>query len=75
MVRELHVYGELVPLGERKERSWQHRGYGAKLLAKAEEIASAEGCKKVAIMSGIGVREYYKRFGYVQEGPYMVKKL
>ena len=75
LVRELHVYGELVPLGERKERSWQHRGYGAKLLAKAEEIASAEGCKKVAIMSGIGVREYYKRFGYVQEGPYMVKKL
>ena len=75
LVRELHVYSELAPLGTRKERSWQHRGYGAKLLAKAEEIAESEGFRKIAVMSGIGVREYYRRFGYHREGPFMVKNL
>jgi elongator complex protein 3 len=75
LVRDLHVYGDLVGLGERKEHSWQHRGYGARLLRKAEEIAGDEGYRKIAVMSGIGVREYYERFGYTREGPFMVKTL
>ncbi len=75
LVRDLHVYSELVSLGERKEHSWQHRGYGARLLSKAEEIAVDKGYQKIAVMSGIGVREYYERFGYRREGPFMVKPL
>jgi len=75
LVRDLHVYGELVGLGERKEHSWQHRGYGARLLRKAEEIAGDEGYRRIVVMSGIGVREYYERFGYTREGPFMVKTL
>ncbi len=75
LVRDLHVYGELVGLGERKEHSWQHRGYGARLLRKAEEIALDEEYRKIAVMSGIGVREYYERVGYKREGPFMVKNL
>jgi elongator complex protein 3 len=75
LVRDLHVYGELAGLGERKANSWQHRGYGARLLKKSEEIACDEGYRKIAVMSGIGVREYYERFGYMQEGPFMVKIL
>jgi elongator complex protein 3 len=75
LVRDLHVYGELVGLGDRKEHSWQHRGYGARLLRKAEEIAGDEGYQKIAVMSGIGVREYYERFGYMREGPFMVKTI
>jgi elongator complex protein 3 len=75
LVRELHVYSEMVGLGERKEQSWQHRGYGARLLRKAEEIASDAGYRQLAVMSGIGVREYYARLGYRREGPYMVKVL
>jgi elongator complex protein 3 len=75
LVRDLHVYGELVGLGERKEQSWQHRGYGARLLRKAEEIAADNGYQKIAVMSGIGVRDYYARFGYRREGPFMVKQL
>ncbi|MHC1635377.1 MAG: tRNA uridine(34) 5-carboxymethylaminomethyl modification radical SAM/GNAT enzyme Elp3 [Candidatus Methanospirareceae archaeon] len=74
LIRDLHVYGELVPPGEKKEKSWQHRGYGAGLLRKAEEIASEE-YKKIVVMSGIGVREYYAEFGYKREGPFMVKYL
>jgi elongator complex protein 3 len=75
LVRDLHVYGELVGLGERKQQSWQHRGYGARLLQKAEEIAVDKGYRKIAVMSGIGVRDYYARFGYRREGPFMVKTL
>jgi elongator complex protein 3 len=75
VVRELHVYSEMVGLGERKEQSWQHRGYGARLLHKAEEITRDAGYRKLAVMSGIGVREYYARLGYSREGPYMVKVL
>ena len=75
LVRDLHVYSELVGLGERKEYSWQHRGYGARLLRKAEAIAHDNGFRKIAVMSGIGVREYYNRFGYKREGPFMVKRL
>ncbi|MBN1763301.1 MAG: tRNA uridine(34) 5-carboxymethylaminomethyl modification radical SAM/GNAT enzyme Elp3 [Methanomicrobia archaeon] len=75
LIRDLHVYGELVGLGERKEQSWQHRGYGARLLQKAEETAVDKGYKKMAVMSGIGVRDYYARFGYRREGPFMGKDL
>jgi elongator complex protein 3 len=75
LVRELHVYSELVGLGKRKAESWQHRGYGARLLQKAEELAMNEGYRKMAVMSGIGVREYYERFGYEREGPFMLKSL
>lgn len=75
LVRDLHVYGELVGLGDWKAQSWQHRGYGARLLKKAEEIAGDAGYKKIAVMSGIGVREYYARLGYSREGPFMVKRL
>ena len=75
LVRELHVYGRAVPIGGRDEESWQHRGVGEALLAKAEEIADTEGGSKVLVMSGIGVREYYYRLGYRREGPYVSKLL
>ncbi len=76
VVRELHVYGPMVPVSERaEENEWQHRGWGRRLLRKAEEIALERGAKKMAVLSGIGVRPYYRRFGYRREGPYMVKEL
>ncbi len=75
LVRDLHVFGELVGLGERKKQSWQHRGYGARLLREAEDLAVNKGYRKMAVMSGLGVREYYARFGYKREGPFMVKSI
>ncbi len=75
-VRELHVYGPLVPVGERASDAWQHKGYGRKLIAEAERIAREEyDLRRVGVLSGIGVREYYRRWGYRREGPYMVKDL
>lgn len=76
MVRELHVYGSLIPIGERKNGVGQHAGYGEELLARAEEIAMEEYNRdKMIIISGIGTRNYYRKFGYERQGPYMAKKL
>jgi len=76
LVRELHVYGSMVPPGgSAGETQWQHRGYGEELLTRAEEIARSAGYGKVAVTSAIGVRDYYRKFGYGREGPYMTKQL
>ncbi|MEM3012751.1 MAG: GNAT family N-acetyltransferase, partial [Candidatus Hadarchaeales archaeon] len=76
VVRELHVYGPLVPVGEKPgEGAWQHRGLGRTLLEEAERLAVERGKEKVAVLSGIGVREYYRRLGYRREGPYMCKEV
>jgi elongator complex protein 3 len=76
LVRELHVYGSLVPVGKDADtEEWQHRSFGRELLARAEEIAAGAGFSHVSVMSGIGVRPYYRRQGYERAGPYMVKEM
>jgi elongator complex protein 3 len=76
LLRELHVYGSLVPVGKDAESDeWQHRNFGRLLIARAEEIASDAGFASLAIMSGIGVRPYYRRQGYERKGPYMIRDL
>jgi elongator complex protein 3 len=76
ILRELHVYGSLVPVGKEADSDeWQHRSFGKVLIARAEEIALDEGLPRLAIMSGIGVRPYYRRMGYERRGPYMIKDL
>lgn len=75
-VRELHVYGMVVPLGRTGSGDdRQHRRYGSDLLAQAELQASEAGYRRIAIMAGIGVRPYYRRLGYDRSGPYMVRDL
>ena len=75
LVRELHVYGPLVQVGEAaRANEWQHRGWGERLIKEAERISLEEfDARKVIVLSGIGTRNYYRRFGYEREGPYMVK--
>ncbi|MEM4336540.1 MAG: tRNA uridine(34) 5-carboxymethylaminomethyl modification radical SAM/GNAT enzyme Elp3 [Candidatus Woesearchaeota archaeon] len=72
-VRELHVYGPAESLKEKGKI--QHRGFGKRLLKKAENIALINNKKKIFIISGIGVREYYRKLGYKKSGSYMVKVL
>ncbi len=74
-IRELHTYGHLVPIDERDPAASQHRGLGRRLMAEAERLARAAGFKKMAVISGIGVRAYYRKLGYRLQGTYMVKKL
>ena len=73
-VRELHVYGPMLPIGSRKE-GWQHRGFGEKLVEEAEAMARKAGYRRLEITSGIGARGYYRRLGYHLTGPYMAKDL
>lgn len=75
LIRELHTYGAQVPISERDEKASQHLGFGKKLIAHAEHLARGKGFKKIAIISGIGIREYYRKLGYELEGTYMVKKV
>lgn len=73
LIRELHVYGSSVPISEKGEV--QHHGLGSRLLKEAETIAKESGFKKMIIISGVGVRNYYLKYGYSQFGPYMLKIL
>jgi elongator complex protein 3 len=76
LVRELHVYGSAVPIHERVKGKSQHQGYGTLLMEEAERIARREhGSKKITVISGVGVRGYYRRLGYWLDGPYMSKWL
>lgn len=75
LVRELHVYGPLVRVGEQPKTSdWQHRGYGRALLQRAEEIARDQfDAERLLITSGLGVKSYYHSLGFGPCGPYMGK--
>jgi len=75
IIRELHVYGKAMEIGENDTKSTQHKGWGEQLLQQAEEIAEKKGVKKLAIISGIGVRDYYRKRGYKLKNTYMVKNL
>ena len=84
LLRELHVYGTEVGIGgtsgrgggDSDGRDWQHRGYGRRLMAEAESLAADAGFAKLAVISGVGAREYYReQLGYHQDGPYVAKQL
>jgi len=76
LVRELHVYGPMVEIGEKPGYEFQHRGYGRELLKEAERITREEfNLNKILVTSGIGAREYYRKFGYGRDGVYMGKEL
>ena len=74
IVRELHVYGQVVPIEQMDLSRYQHKGYGTQLMQEAERIAREEhGARRLAVISGIGVRDYYRKLGYYLDGAYMVK--
>jgi elongator complex protein 3 len=76
IVRELHVYGTMVPVGRHLTRAWQHKGYGNILLSEAERITQEEyGRRKIVVISALGTKQYYMRTGYGYDGPYMSKHL
>ncbi|MGD1837192.1 MAG: tRNA uridine(34) 5-carboxymethylaminomethyl modification radical SAM/GNAT enzyme Elp3 [Nitrososphaeraceae archaeon] len=78
IVRELHVYGSLVDIGNSSSSisTYQHKGFGHKLMKEAEKIARNEfNVRKLSVISSVGTRSYYKKLGYNQNGPYVTKIL
>ena len=73
LIRELHVYSNLSDVGNNLENSMQHKGYGKNLIKEAERIAMENNIYKIAIISGTGVRNYYKKLGYNLTETYMIK--
>ena len=74
-IRELHVYGDIINHNDKLNKSAQHIGFGKKLLQVAEEISISNKVYKIAVISGVGVREYYKKQGYYLYKNYMFKNL
>lgn len=74
-IREVHVYGQSLTIGKKSDLSGQHKGIGKTLMKLAQEISFNEWkCDKIAVISGIGVRNYYRKLGYKLIGNYMIKK-
>jgi len=76
LIREVHTYGKLVSVSQKDSKSPQHIGLGKKLIKEAENIAQKEfGLNKIAVISGVGVRDYYRKLEYSLKNTYMVKYL
>jgi elongator complex protein 3 len=80
IIREIHTYGVSVPVGNKIKAAPQHQGLGKKLVQEAEKIIEKEFAKKfkikkIAVISGVGVRQYWRKFGYCLKDTYMVKKI
>jgi elongator complex protein 3 len=75
IIRELHIYGPLVPVGHHITKAWQHKGYGTRLIKEAEHITKNAGLKKLVIISALGTKQYYMKKGYQHDGPYMSKNI
>jgi elongator complex protein 3 len=75
LIREVHVYGPALAIGDARDGRAQHRGLGTQLLVEAEALAAQRGYRRMAVIASIGTREYYAARGYAREGTYMVKTL
>jgi len=75
IIREIHTFGKVVPLNKKKAKKAQHQGLGQTLLQKSEQLSKKQGYPKIAVISAIGTRNYYRKFCYKREGLYMTKSL
>jgi elongator complex protein 3 len=73
LIREVHVYGQSLPVGEEKSGAAQHAGLGTNLLQRAEQIAKQDGFKRMAVISAVGTRAYYLERGFKRGELYLVK--
>lgn len=75
IIREIHTYGKTVEHTAKTSTRTQHRGLGKRLMAQAEKLARQAGYRKIAVISSIGTRDYYRHLFYTREGLYMTKDL
>jgi len=75
LIREVHVYGQSLPVGQERISAVQHAGFGTALLDEAERIAKSLGFKKIAVISAVGTRCYYLERGYQRGELYLLKDI
>lgn len=75
IIREVHVYGTVVDIGKQRDEKAQHLGLGKKLVKRAMEISKENNFGKLAVISAVGTREYYKQRGFKSGELYQIMKL
>ena len=75
IIREVHVYGQVADLGEKNNRKSQHLGIGTALISKAKLLSKTDKFSKLAVISAIGTREYYRKRGFVLKNLYMIAEI
>ncbi|GAB4573189.1 MAG: hypothetical protein Kow0077_14830 [Anaerolineae bacterium] len=75
MIREVHVYGQSVGIGHSAPGKAQHIGLGTQLIERAAAIAAEEGYARLAVISSVGTREYYRKRGFEDGELYQVRRL
>jgi elongator complex protein 3 len=75
IIREVHIYGQSLPVGVEEQGAAQHIGLGSRLIQSAQDIACSHGYRRLAVISAIGTRRYYQRLGFQHGELYMVKDL
>lgn len=73
LIREVHIYGQSLEVGSEQEGAAQHIGLGSDLVARAEKIAADSGFQRMAVISALGTRGYYRRLGYHDGELYMTR--
>lgn len=75
MIREVHIYGPVLSLGDENQGEAQHMGLGTQLIEAAKALARDAGYTRIAVISAIGTQEYYRKFGFERNGLYMTTAL
>jgi elongator complex protein 3 len=75
LIREVHVYGQSLPVGAEQVGAAQHAGLGTRLLQEADAVAKAHGYRRMAVISAVGTRPYYLDRGFERGELYLVKSL
>jgi elongator complex protein 3 len=75
MIREVHIYGPALDLGDESQGEAQHMGLGSELVNEAKDITRRAGYGRIAVISAIGTRNYYARHGFELDGLYMTAAL
>lgn len=75
MIREVHVYGKVLGIKDESTGESQHLGLGKELIKRAEDISRKHEFEKIAVISAVGTRDYYKKRGFEKTGLYMSKKI
>lgn len=75
IIREVHVYGQAVEIGRGAGGKAQHAGLGGRLIERAVEIAAARSYPRLAVISAVGTRVYYRQRGFVDAGLYQVREV
>jgi elongator complex protein 3 len=75
IIREVHVYGQSLEVGEKQRGAAQHSGLGTALIRQAEEIARSNGFERLAVIAAVGTRHYYEQRGFVPGELYLTKAL